>query len=134
MAFQLAFERIHQVLKIKASGVLATQHFLDLDMALIAFLAREMIADKASFRCLYDFSEITAVAVPQTKAEARGRLPAIIRGQRVIVLPRTIASSFVDSFVQSQIRAGHYKLRVVGSLEEAYALLGLNAPQFDAIE
>jgi hypothetical protein len=134
MAFQLAFERKHQMLSIKAAGVLATQHFLELDMALIAFLAREMIADKASLRCLYDFTEITAVAVPQIKAEARGRLPAIIRGQRVIVLPRTIECSFVDSFVQSQRRAGHHKLTVVGSLEEAYALLGLNAPQFDAIE
>jgi hypothetical protein len=134
MAFQLAFERRHRVIKAKAAGVLATQDLFDLDMALVAFLAREMIMDTTSLRCLYDFSEITAVAVPQTKAEERGSLPAIVRGHRVMVLSRTLACSLVDSFVQGQRRAGHHQLTIVGSLEEAHALLGFNAPQFEAIE
>ena len=68
MTFLLAFERTHRVLKAKAEGVIATQDLLDLDIALIAFLAREETADRPSIRGLYDFSEVAAIAVPQTKA------------------------------------------------------------------
>jgi hypothetical protein len=72
MKFLLAFERTHRVLRAKAAGVIATQDLLDLDIALIAFLAREETAEGPSIRGLYDFSEVAAVAVPQTKAaEAR---------------------------------------------------------------
>ena len=134
MAFQLAFERRHRVIKAKVTGVLATQHLLDLDMALIAFLAREMIVDAAALRGLYDFSEVTAVAVPQAKVEERGSLPAIVRGHRVMVRSRTLACSLVESFVQSQRRARDYQLTVVDSLEEAHALLGLNVAHFEVIE
>ena len=45
MKFLLTFERRHRVLKAKAAGVIATQDLLDLDVALIAFLAREETAD-----------------------------------------------------------------------------------------
>jgi hypothetical protein len=134
MTFQLAFEHAHRVIKATAVGVIATQHLLDLDRALIAFLSREMLTDTASLRVLYDFSEITAIAVPQTMVEERGSLPAIVRGQRVMVQSRAVPCNLVQSFIQSQRRAGNHQLTVVASLEEAHALLGLKAPQFDAIE
>ena|SRR5262245_6366163 len=134
MAFQLAFERRHRVIRAKAADVLATQHLVDLDMALIGFLAREKITDTVSLRGLYDFSEITAVAVPQTKVEERGGRRAVVRGQRVMVLSQTMACSLVESFVQSQRRVGDHQLSVVGSLEEAHALLGLNEAHFEPIE
>jgi hypothetical protein len=134
MAFQLAFEHRHRVIKATAIGVIATQHLLDLDRALIAFLSREMMADAASLRALYDFSEVTAIAVPQTMAEERGSLPAIVQGHRVMVQSRALACDLVQSFVQSQRRAGRHQLMVVTSLEEAHAALGLKAPRFEAIE
>src|SRR4029450_4551926 len=133
MTFLLAFERTHRVLKAKAEGVIATQDLLDLDIALIAFLAREETADRPSIRGLYDFSEVAALAVPQTKAAERGRLPPVLRGHRVMVQSQTLACSLVETFVQSQRLAGDNHLVVVNSLDEANALLGLNAPNLEAI-
>ena len=133
MKFLLAFERRHRVLRAKAAGVIASQDLLDLDNASIAFLAREETPDRPSIRGLYDFSEVAAVAVPQTKAAERGSRSAIVRGQRVIVQSRTIACGIVETFVQSQRLAGDNLLAVVDSLDEAHALLGLNAPHFEVI-
>jgi hypothetical protein len=124
MKFLLAFERTHRVLWAKATGVIATQDLLDLDIALIAFLAREETADGPSIRGLYDFSEIAAIAVPQTKAAARGSRAAIVRGQRVMVQSRKLACGLVETFVQSQRLAGDNLLSVVDSRDEAHALLG----------
>jgi hypothetical protein len=133
MKFSLAFERTHRVLRARATGVIATQDLVDLDMASISFLAREERPDGPPIRALYDFSEIAAIAVPQTKAAARGSRLAIVRGQRVMVQSRTLACGIVQTFVQSQRLAGN-KLAVVDSLDEAHALLGLSAPHFEAIE
>ena len=133
MKFSLAFERTHRVLRARATGVIATQDLVDLDIASISFLAREERPNGPPIRALYDFSEIAAIAVPQTKAAARGSRLAIVRGQRVMVQSRTLACGIVQTFVQSQRLAGN-KLAVVDSLDEAHALLGLSAPHFEAIE
>jgi len=134
MTFKLAFERTHRVLKAKAEGVIATQDLLDLDIALIAFLAREESADRPSIRGLYDFSEVAAIAVPQTKAAERGSLSSILRGHRVMVQSRTLACGVVDTYMQSRRLTGDNHLVVVDSLDEANALLGMNAPSFEVIE
>jgi hypothetical protein len=133
MNFVLAFERRQRVLRAKAAGVVATQDLLDLDMALIAFLAREETADRPSIRGLYDFSEVAAIAVPQSKVAERGSRSAIVRGQRVMVQSRTLACDLVETFVQSQRLAGDNLLAVVDSLDQAHALLGLNAPHFEVV-
>jgi hypothetical protein len=133
MKFLLTFERRHRVLKAKAAGVIATQDLLDLDNALISFLAREETADTPSIRGLYDFSEIAAIAVPQTKAAERGSRSSIVRGQRVLVQSQATACSLVEAFVQSHRLAGDNRLTVVDSLDEAHALLGLNVPFFEVI-
>jgi len=134
MKFLLTFERRHRVLKAKAAGVIASQDLLDLDNALISFLAREETADTPSIRGLYDFSEIAAIAVPQTKAAERGSRSSIVRGQRVLVQSQATACSLVETFVQSQRLAGDNHLTVVDSIDEAHALLGLNGPLFEVIE
>src|SRR4029453_3458500 len=131
MTFLLAFERTHRVLKAKAEGVIATQDLLDLDIALISFLAGEETADRPSIRGLYDFSEVAAIAVPQTKTAERGRLPSFLRGHRVMVQSQTLACSLMETFVHSQRLAGDNLLVVVNSLDEANALLGLKTRNFD---
>jgi hypothetical protein len=133
MKFSLAFERTHRVLRAKATGVIGTQDLIDLNMASISFLAREEKADRPPVRALYDFSEIAAIAVPQTRAAERGNRSAVVRGQRVMVKSRAVACGVVETFVQSQRMAGN-KLAVVDSLDEAHALLGLTAPHFEAID
>ena len=113
MNFRLAFERTHRVLMAQASGVIATQDLVDLDLASVAFLAREEKADGPSIRGLYDFSEIAAITVPQTKAMARGSRAAIVRGQRVMVQSRTLACGIMETFTQSQTLSGNNLLAVV---------------------
>jgi hypothetical protein len=133
MKFLLTFERSHRVLRAKAAGIIATQDLLDLDVALIALLAREETEDRPSIRGLYDFSEIAAIAVPQTKAAERGSRPSIVRGRRVLVPSQTTACSLLEAFVESQRLAGDNHLTVVDSLDEAHALLGLNGPLFEVV-
>jgi hypothetical protein len=111
----------------------ATQDLLDLDTELITFLAREETSDQPPIRGLYDFSAAEAFAVPQTKAAERGNRPAIMRGQRVMVPSRAAACSLVEIFVQSQRQTGDNHMTVVGSVDEAHALLGLDAPKFEDI-
>ena len=82
MTFLLAYERSHRVLRAKAAGVVATQDLLDLEAELIGFLAREETSDQPAIRGLYDFSDVEAFAVPQTKAAERGNRPSILRGLR----------------------------------------------------
>ena len=131
MTFLLAFERSHRVFRAKADGVIATQDLLDLDTELIAFLAREESADQPPIRGLYDFSAVTAFAVPQTRAAERGNRAPILRGQRVWV--PSSACSLVEAFVHSQRQSGDNHLAVVESIGEAHALLGLEAPHFEDI-
>ena len=133
MAFLLAFERSHRVLRAKADGVIATQDLLDLDAELIAFLSREETPDQPPIRGLYDFSAATAFAVPQTRAAERGNRRAILRGLRVMVPRGTPGCSLMETFTQGQRQAGDNHLAVVESIDEAHALLGLDAPHFEDI-
>ena len=134
MAFVLAFERSHRVLRAKAGGVIATQDLLDLDAELIALLAREEGPDLPPVRGLYDFSEVAAFAIPQTKAAERGNRPAIMRGQRVMVQSQASGCSLLETFAQGQRQAGNSHLAVVNSVSEAHALLGLAEPQFQDLK
>jgi hypothetical protein len=133
MTFLLAFERTHRVLMARATGVVATQDLVALDTASIAFLAREEKEGGPPIRGLYDFSDMTAIAVPQTRAAERGSRSPIVRGQRVMVRSLTAACGVVETFVQSQRLAGNHLLAVVDSLDEAFALLALNEPSFEDI-
>ena len=133
MTFRLAFERSHRVLRAKADGVIATQDLLDLDVELIEFLAREEGSELPPIRGLYDFSEVAAFAIPQTKAAERGNRPAIMRGQRVMVQAQTTGCSLMETFTQGQRQVGDNHLAVVNSIDEAHALLGLKSPRFEAI-
>ena len=134
MAFFLAFERTHRVLRATATGVIATQDLEALDIASIVFLSREQTTDGPPIRGLYNFRDVAAIAVPQTTAAARGSCPAIVRGPRVMVQSRTIRCDVMETFLQSQRLAGGSLLTVVASLDEAHAILGLNAPNFELIE
>jgi hypothetical protein len=129
MTFSLAV----RVLWAKATGIIVSQDLVDLDHASIAILSRDEDTNRTPYRGLYDFSEVAAVAVPQTKAAARGSLSAIVPGQRVMVQSRAASCSVVEAFVQSQKLAGENRLVVVDSVDEAYVLLDLEEPKFEAV-
>jgi hypothetical protein len=133
MAFVLSFERLHRVVKATAVGVIATQDLLDLDLQLIAFLANEERAGGPPIRAVFDFTDVAALAVPETMAVQRASQPAVVRGQRVIVQSNTASCGLVQTLVQSQVSAGASQFAVVDSLDEAHAFLGMDAQQYEDI-
>ncbi|MBS0548686.1 MAG: hypothetical protein JSR24_13110 [Proteobacteria bacterium] len=121
------------MLKAKAVGVIATQDLLDLDLELVSFLSREERPAGPPIRGLYDFSEVAALAVPQSRAAERGNRPSILRGQRVMVQSQASGCSLVDAFAHSQRQAGIAGLSIVNSLDEAHALLGMDGARYEDI-
>jgi hypothetical protein len=99
----------------------------------VAILSRNEGTSGPPYRGLYDFSEVAAIAVPQTQVAARGSRAAIVRGQRVMVQSRSVSCNVVEAFVQSQKLAGENLLVVVDSVDEAYALLHLDSLNFEVV-
>lgn len=128
--FTLAFERTHRVLLARFSGVFSSEDIVRLDRAVIDFVTRE-----GPIRGLLDFSQVEAVAVPQTFFVARGRSPQIAPGQeRVIVAPHPEAYELARAYASQQRDFGNLEPRVVTSLWDAYRLLGLERPEFRTLQ
>ena len=128
----LSFNRSHQVLLARVSGIFASSDMADLDNAVIRFLAQR--AEGGELRALYDFSEVEAIAVPASKFAERGRQPPIVQGLRVLVAPVGAVENFGTSFRNQQRIAGNTEPLVVANLSDAYALLGLRDPVFEPVE
>jgi hypothetical protein len=128
--FALFYERRHNVVLTRVSGVLSSEDLNGHDRALLNFLA-----GKEGVRGLYDFSSIEALAVPISKINQRGQRPAIIDGMRVVVAPPGAAGLDFASRLADQLRAaGHRQAQIVATLAEAYRLLELDNPQFERID
>jgi hypothetical protein len=128
--FALFYERRHNVVMTRITGVLSSQDIGDHDRALLNFLA-----GKEGVRGLYDLSLVDALAVPISKINQRGQRPAIIEGMRVVVAPPAAAGLDFAIRIADQLRAaGHREPLIVETLGEAYRLLELDNPQFERIE
>lgn len=126
----LFYERRHNVVLTRLSGVMSSEDIAEHDRTLLNFLA-----GKQGVRGLYDFSSIDALAVPISKINQRGQTPAIIDGIRVVVAPAGAAGlDFVTRLSEQHRAAGHSEPVVVETLAEAYRLLELDNPQFERIE
>jgi len=127
--FTLAFERTHRVLLARFAGVFTSEDIVQLDRAVIAFVAQE-----GPVRGLMDFSSIEAFAVPHTLVAARGRLREIVPGQqRVIVVPNMEIYELARLYASQQRDVGNLEPLVVHSLGDAYRLLGLERPDFQPL-
>jgi hypothetical protein len=130
----LYYERRHNVVMTKITGVLSSEDLDAHDLAVLLFLAG-LMAGPQPVRGLYDFSAVEALAVPISRINQRGQRPAIIDGQRVVVAPPGAAGAEWAARLAEQRRtAGHSQPTIVATLEEAYRLLGLDNPQFDRVE
>jgi hypothetical protein len=127
----LYYERRHNVVMTKVTGVLSSEDLEAHDLSVLLFLAGLMAGEKP-VRGLYDFSGVVALAVPASRINQRGQRPAIIEGQRVVVAPPGAAGAeWAAALAEQRRAAGHSQPTVVATLEEAYRLLGLDNPQFD---
>ena len=129
----LYYERRHNVIMTRVSGVLSSEDIAEHDRAVLLFLAG-LFASERQVRGLYDFSQVEALAVPASKITQRGQRPAIIDGERVVVAPPGAAGAEWAALLADQRRAaGLREPTIVATLEEAYRLVGLDNPQFDLV-
>jgi hypothetical protein len=130
----LFYERRYNVIMTQVTGVLSSEDLDAHDLSVLLFLAG-LFAGNHPVRGLYDFSAVEALAVPISRINQRGQLPAIIDGQRVVVAPPGAAGAeWVARLGEQRRSAGLRLATIVETLEEAYRELGLDNPQFDRVD
>jgi hypothetical protein len=127
--FKLEFEYHHRVLLARFFGILTPEDVLQFDEA-----ARLIVAREGPLRGILDYSDIEIVAVPKTLLVQRARLPQISPGQeRVLVAAKPETYEMARAYAAQQRDFGNVEPRVVPTLPDAYRLLGLDKPDFQAI-
>jgi hypothetical protein len=125
---QLAFDRANRVLRVTVTGIFASADMVELDRAVIDVLAREGLVSG-----IFDYTEVEAFAVPESRLIQRAQQPAIMR-ERVIVASRVQGGAGARTFGRAQREAGEREATVVQSLAEAYKVLGLKRPLFEPFD
>jgi len=125
----LAYDRKHRVLRVTISGIFASQDMDEVDFTVIEFVARQ-----GQVRCIFDYTEVEAFAVPESLMARRAQQPLIVREQRVIVASRVAGGEAARVYVRYQREAGQREAAIVDNLEDAYLLLRLRNPRFEAVE
>lgn len=124
---RLAFDRKNRVLQISVSGIFASEDLDELDNAIVEFVARH-----GRMRGIYDYSDVEAFAVPDSRLAERAQQPSAIE-QRVVVASLVVGEK-AGTYARYQREAGQSHPVIVGSLDEAYALLDLRNPRFEPVE
>jgi hypothetical protein len=101
----------------------------EVDLTVIEFVARQ-----GQVRCIFDYTEVEAFAVPESLMARRAQQPLIVREQRVIVASRVAGGEAARVYVRYQREAGQREAAIVDNLEDAYLLLRLRNPRFEAVE
>ena len=127
--FALAFDRRHNILLAKFSGVFNTSDITELDAELVRFTS-----DHGPVHGILDFSTVAAVSVPIGKLMQRGSQPAISPAhKRIIVAGDPELFRLARSFATQQGLAGSPEPIVVSSMEEALAVLAAKEPNFEPL-
>jgi hypothetical protein len=132
--FTLWFDRASEVVLARFTGVFTTEDFTNYDTAMIQFLSSQGQVGGDRVRTLCDFSAVEAIAVPESRMAEQGSHPPIVRRLRVVVAPPFASDDFGHSYREQQRTVHGTEPIIVASLEEAYTLLGLKTPRFEAVE
>lgn len=124
----LAFDRKNRVLRVAISGIFASEHMDELDHAVVEFVARH-----GQVRGIFDYSDVEAIAVPDSRLAQRAQQPSAIQ-LRVVVASRVMGGERARTYARYRREAGQKQAAIVGSLDEAYALLDLRNPRFEPVE
>jgi hypothetical protein len=123
-----AFDRRHRVLRVTISGIFGSGDMEELDRRVIEFMARHGEA-----RGIFDYTEVEAFSVPQSRLLQRAQQPAIM-SERVMVASRVLQGEGARDYARYQREAGGKQAVIVNSLAEAHAALGLKNPRFEPVE
>jgi hypothetical protein len=124
----LAFDRRHRVLRVAISGIFSSEDLEEMDNAMVEFVARH-----GQVRGIFDYTEVAAFAVPDSRLAERAQQPSAIQ-QRIVVASRVSGGERARTYARYRREAGQQQATIVGSLEEAYAVLGLRNPRFEPVE
>ena len=128
--FTQFIERQHKVLLTRLSGNFGQE---DID-ALYAAAKRLVALEGAALRSLQDFTDVGSVDIQIGRIAQQSWQPQVVPGrQRVMVVPQPRFQDIARMFAAYQKIADHEEPHIVSSLPEAYALLGLENPQFEPI-
>lgn len=128
----LSFERLRRILCLRFTDLLTNDDLDAIDLALLRTAAEHGTGDR-DIRCLYDMTEIRAIAIPQSRFAERASKPAIGDLMRVVVAPPWAGDGFGESYRSARCVWPHAQPIIVGTLVEAYALLGIAIPRFEPL-
>ena len=127
--FALAFDRRHNILLTRFSGVFNTSDIAELDNAIVRFAV-----DHGPAHGILDFSAVVAVSVPMNRLLQRARQPAINpTHRRVIVASDAEMHRLALQFSMEQTLAGAAGPLVVATMDEALQALGVAEPAFEPL-
>jgi hypothetical protein len=126
----LSYDRVHNVLWARFSGVLSSQDIEEVDRAVMAFTARE-----GPSHGLLDFSAVDAVSMPLSRLVKRSQQPPFSPGfRRVCVAEGPQALELARTFASEQAQSGSGGVQIVATLAEAYAYLRIGkTPRFEPV-
>ena len=125
---KLAFDRKNRVLQVTIFGIFASEDMDELETAVVEFVARH-----GQVRGIFDYSDVEAIAVPDSRLAERAQQPEAIE-QRVVVASRVLGGERARTYARYRREASQRHPVIVGSLAEAYAFLGLRNPRFEPVE
>jgi hypothetical protein len=128
--FSLSYDRRHNVLMARFTGVLSSQDVEELDKAVIAFTVQH----GGPWHGLVDLTGVDTVSMPASRLLQRSQRPPVPGYRRVFVASGEQAVELARTFASHQTAAGLGTVQVVSTLEEAYRLLHLpKEPRFDPV-
>ena len=127
--FDLLWERHRRLLLVRFSDVLSTRDISDIDRAIVEFVGSHGRGDS-----IYDFSNVTAVAIPQSSFVSRRYDAPLTPGTvRILVSPQEELHQQCLEFARQQAQLGYKRPHVTRTLDEAFQILGVNRPVFEAV-
>lgn len=128
--FQLLYDRAHNVLLTRLSGVYTDEDIVLRDRQVARFVARHGLA-----RGLMDYTGVTAVDIAMDVIVRRAQAPPMLPGQtRVVVAPNEPAYSLNRVIVAHQYFSRKVEPLLVTSLQDAYYALGRSRFDFELVE
>lgn len=120
--FTLAYDRPHNVLMARFSGVLSSEDVEAHDHAVLAFTVRH----GRPWHGLVDLTGVELVSMPVSRLVWRSQQPPFNPGyKRVLVASGPAAMEFARTFAGQQTAASMGSVPIASTLQEAYRLLRL---------
>ena len=128
--FAIELDQHHKVVLVRLSDRL-TQH----DVSVLDDIARVLVEAEGPVSAIFDLSAVSAVDVPRTVVERRGRMPQLAPGHpRVMIAPQPDVRALCEAFARLQAESGSEPPTVVDTMAQALARLGLGPLTFRPME